>query len=221
MGGRANNSRREYGWSIHAQRGDSVCKNRFRIQRHELEERLLAGLQERVLREEFIDYVVCGLRDELRERHEALNSELTALGEEKHRIQGELKRLVDTIATGTAPPSFMEAIAEREARIRTITDKLVEPGADSLQERLEELRALAVERLTQLRGLLTDPEAIHEARALLAEQIGKFTLDRVQGAGKISFRASGEIDFFGEDAFTRVGGAGGVVCSQGLQYSLL
>ena len=57
MGGRAETSRSEYGCSLHAQRDDSVCKNGLRIQRQQLEGRLLAGLQERVLREEFIDYV--------------------------------------------------------------------------------------------------------------------------------------------------------------------
>jgi Recombinase zinc beta ribbon domain len=117
VGGRANTKRSEYGCSLRAQRGDSVCKNDLRIQRHGLEGRLLAGRQARVLREEFIDYVICGLRDESRQRHEALNSELKQFREEKHRIEVELKRLVDMIAAGTALPTVMSAISER-ARIR-------------------------------------------------------------------------------------------------------
>ena len=92
-------------------------------------------------------------------------------------------------------------------------ERLVEPGQDSLQEKLEGLRTLAVERLTQLRGLLTKPAAIYEARALLAEQLGKFTLERVQDGEIVTFRADGKIDFFGEDALTRVGGAGGLACT--------
>ena len=50
-----------------------------------------------------------------------------------------------------------------------------------------------------------------EARALLAEQIGKFTLEQVSEDGKVSLKADGQIDFFGEEALTRVGGAGGPV----------
>jgi hypothetical protein len=107
----------------------------------------------------------------------------------------------------------MSAITEREVRIRAITDKLVEPGPDSLQEKLDELRTFAVVRLTQLRGLLTNPSAIHEARALLAEQVGKFTLERVQEGGKIAFEANGKIDFFGDEALTRLSGAGGTACT--------
>lgn len=57
--------------------------------------------------------------------------------------------------------------------------------------------------------MLTNPKAVHEARSLLAEQIGKFTLEHVSENGEISFKANGQIDFFGEEALTRVGGAGG------------
>jgi hypothetical protein len=60
-----------------------------------------------------------------------------------------------------------------------------------------------------LRELLADPAAIHEARAVLAEQVGKFKLERILDAGQVSFRATGQIDFFGEESLTRVDGAGG------------
>ena len=56
--------------------------------------------------------------------------------------------------------------------------------------------------------LLTNPSAIHNARALLTEQIGKFTLERVQIDGKIAFKADGEIDFFRDESLTRVGAGG-------------
>ena len=49
----------------------------------------------------------------------------------------------------------------------------------------------------------------HEARALLADQIGKFKLEHVNGNGRISFKTNGNIDFFGEEVLTRAGGAGG------------
>ena len=207
VGGRAKTSRSEYGCSLHAQRGESVCKNDLRIQRQQLEDRLLAGLQDRVLREEFIDYVIAGLQEEIRQRHNAFGSWLKSLREEKQRIEVELKCLVETIAIGSGSQSIMAAITEREARLREITNQAVEPG--SVQEKLDELRSFAVSRLDRLRDVLADPKAIHEARALLAEQVGKFTLERVSEYGKVSYKANGEIDFFGEDSFTRVNGAGG------------
>jgi hypothetical protein len=103
----------------------------------------------------------------------------------------------------------MAAINEREARLREITNQVIEPGPESLQEKLEELRTFAVLRLTHLRELLTNPAAIHEARALLADQIGKFKLERVNENGRISFKANGNIDFFWEEVLARGDGAGG------------
>ncbi len=112
---------------------------------------------------------------------------------------------MDTIAVGNSSATFMAAINEREARSREITNQLIEPGPESLQEKLEELQTFAVMRLTRLRELLTNPAAIHEARALLADQIGKFKLERVNENGRISFKANGNIDFFGEEVLTRGG----------------
>ena len=73
----------------------------------------------------------------------------------------ELKRLVDTIAVGNGCATVMAAINEREARLREITNQVIEAGPESLQEKLEELRTSAVLRLTRLRELLTNPTAIH------------------------------------------------------------
>jgi hypothetical protein len=205
VGGRAKTSRSEYGCSLHAQRGNSVCKNDLRIQRQRMEERLLSGMQEKVLREEFIDYVLAGLQEELRDRGDAFSSELKAMRDEKLKIEVEL----EVIASGSGSPAVMAAINQREARIREITNRVIEPGPGSLEEKLEELRTFAVFKLTRLRELLADPAAVHEARAVLAEQVGKFKLERVLEAGQVSFRATGQIDFFGDETLTRVDGAGG------------
>ena len=209
VGGRANTSRSEYGCSLHSQRGDAVCKNDLRIQRKQLEESLLTGLQDKVLREEFIDYVICGLKEELKQKHEELESWKKTLQAEVERIELELKHLIEAIAAGNSSPTVMAAISEREARLREIRDQAIKPGPGSFQEKLDDLRDFAIARLNHLKELLTNPKAIHEARALLAEQVGKFTLERVEENGALSFKANGNIDFFGEEAFTRVGGAGG------------
>jgi hypothetical protein len=38
----------------------------------------------------------------------------------------------------------MAAITEREARIREITNQAIEPGSESIEERLDELRTFPV-----------------------------------------------------------------------------
>jgi site-specific DNA recombinase len=173
VGGRAKTSRSEYGCSLHAQRGNSVCKNDLLIRRDHLEEQIIGGLKEKVLREEAIDYVVLALQEELQQRHEAINADLKSMRDERQRIEGELRRLVESIALGNGSPAIMAAINDREARLRAITDKLIEPGPESFQQKLDELRAFALTKLAKLRALLSAPSAVHEARALLAEGIGK------------------------------------------------
>jgi site-specific DNA recombinase len=209
VGGRAKTSRSEYGCSLHAQRGDSVCKNDLVIRRDHLEHQLTRGLQDKVLREDAVDYVVAALQEELEQRHESLNAELRTLRDERQRIDGELRHLVESIAVGKGSPAIMAAINEREMRLRAIMDKLVEPGPGSFEEKLDELRTFAVTKLTRLRELLASQSGVHEARAMLAEQVGKLTLERTAEGEQINYRAKGQIDFFGEELLTRVGGAGG------------
>lgn len=86
---------------------------------------------------------------------------------------------------GNGSHAVVAAINEREARLRAITDKLIEPGEGSLQEKLDELRTFALERLTKLRARF----CVHEARSLLAEQVGKLTLERVSDGSGSAYRA--------------------------------
>jgi hypothetical protein len=87
-----------------------------------------AGLQDRVLREDFVDYVIAGRQEELRQKHDAFECWLLTLRDENQAIEMELKRLVEMIANGSGSPSIMAAITEREARLREITNQAVEPG---------------------------------------------------------------------------------------------
>jgi hypothetical protein len=63
---------------------------------------------------------------------------------------------------------------------------------------------------------------VHAARELLAEQVGKMTLKRTFDEGEVHYRVTGQIDFFGEDLLTRVGGAGGRIehCSPRIEFRI-
>jgi hypothetical protein len=86
---------------------------------------------------------------------------------------------------------------------------LLEPGPDSLGARLESLKTFAIARLINLRKLISHPQSVDQARAALADHFGRFTLQPVANADGNSYAAQGEIDFFGEEAMARTGGAGG------------
>jgi site-specific DNA recombinase len=206
--GRGRHGADRYGCSLHHQRGDGVCSNALLVRRDDLEERLLQRLSDAVLREEVSDYAVAGLKDEMEKRFETLNTELEQTRQRKRRIEGELSRLVRAIADGQPSKSPMSAIGTREEELR-FTDRLLEPGAESLSSKLEELKTFAVSRLTNLRKLISHPESVDQARAALAEYFGRFTLDPTNEAGEASYSVRGEVDFFGGQALARTGGAGG------------
>ena len=86
-------------------------------------------------------------------------------------------------------------------------ERLLEPGPGSLTETLGNLRAIAVKRLANLRKLVSNPENIEQTRAALAEHFGTFKVEPVNENGKLTYRC--QIDFFGDRAVVRTGGAGG------------
>jgi hypothetical protein len=126
----------------------------------------------------------------------------------KRQLEAEIARLVNSIAEGQPSQSFMTAIAERERELQTITDKLLEPGAGSLRATLDELRNFAISRLANIRELISHPESVDLARAVLAEHVGTFTLEPTIQDGELVYFAHGKVDFFGEEAMARTGGAG-------------
>jgi DNA invertase Pin-like site-specific DNA recombinase len=142
--GRGRHGADRYGCSLHHQRGDTVCSNALLVRRDDLEDRLLQRLSEAVLREEVIDYAIAGVAEELEKRFESLNSQLEQTRQRKRRIEEELDRLVGAIANGQPSKSLMSAIGEREEELRTITDRLLEPGPASLTEKLGTLKKLLV-----------------------------------------------------------------------------
>jgi len=126
----------------------------------------------------------------------------------KLQLEAELARLVNAIAEGQPSQSVMTAIGERERELQAITNKLLEPGPGSLRATLDELRTFAVSRLTKIRELISHPESMDLARAVLAEHFGTFTLEPTIQDGEPVYLAHGNVDFFGDEAMARTGGAG-------------
>ena len=62
---RSGYDRRRARLNTHAQRGDSVCTNGLMVRRLELDRQLLAGLQERVLHSDVVEYTVKRFEKEL------------------------------------------------------------------------------------------------------------------------------------------------------------
>jgi hypothetical protein len=99
------------------------------------------------------------------------------------------------------------------------------PKRNRLSDVMRNSRAFATSRTHAITSVRRVPPIIFAplwatpSREL--ERFGKFTLERISANGELSFKANGEIDFFGEEAFTQLSGAGGpdrTVCS--FEFSL-
>jgi hypothetical protein len=176
-------------------------ENAALVRRDELEQSVLKGLADSVLRIEVTDYAVARMEEALRKGHEKLNAELERMRQRKLQLEAELARLVNAIAEGQPSQSFMTAIGERERELQAITNKLFEPGPGSLRATLDELRTFAVSRLTKIPESISHPESIDLARAMLAEHFGTFTLEPTIQDGEPVSLAHGKVDFFGEAAW--------------------
>ena len=127
---------------------------------------------------------------------------------------------MNAIAEGQSSKSIMEAISERERELQAITNKLLEPGPGSLQATLDELRDFAISRLAKIRELITHPDSIDLARAVLAEHFGTFTLEPTVQGGEPVYLAHGKVDFFGDEANGWCRGPGShQACACGFQHS--
>ena len=191
VSGRGRNGADRYGCSLHHQRGTSVCTNSLLVRRDELEESLLRGLSESVLRTEVIDLAVEKMEEVLSSQFAGIDAELARLRQRKQALDSDLKHLTDALAQGRQSQSIMSAIGEREEELRAITDKLLEPRPGSLRAKLDELGTFALSRLTKIRELLAHPENVAKAHEAIAERVGQLTLEATtrMGNGRISLTA--------------------------------
>jgi hypothetical protein len=157
--------------------------------------------------------VVAKLEEALQEQFQILDAELRELKQRRQQVEAEIDRLVQAIADGQTSRSLMVAIAERETELKTITDRLLEPRPGSFTEILGNLRTIALEHLANLRRLVSNKENVEQTRAALAEHFGVFKLEPVSENGKLTYRAHGKVDFFGDRAVARTDDAGGLTCT--------
>jgi len=90
VSGRGRNGADRYGCSLHHQRGVTVCSNSLLVRRDELEESLLKGLSESVLKTEVVDYAVAKMEEALSEQYARLDAELARVRQRKQELDLEL-----------------------------------------------------------------------------------------------------------------------------------
>jgi site-specific DNA recombinase len=163
-----------YGCPQNTYRGESVCKNNMRVFRRKLEQDLLDGLQEQVMKREAVEYVLAKFEDELIAALAGVGSELEQMRQRKEELEREIGNLAEFVAQGDSSPAIRAALVDRERQISDITARLLAARPDSIQTKVGAIRRLVETEMKELRALLNSDSAV--VRAELARHIDSITM---------------------------------------------
>jgi site-specific DNA recombinase len=165
-----------YGCSMHAQRGDSVCRNALLVRRLDLERQLLAGLQERVLHPAVVDYTLRRFEEECEKAlagRDHANADLRRQEAELERnIANQLRGLSDGYSR-----LITEEIARLEYQLTSVRDRLRNSDPRALKLQMRDTRRFVETRLRRLDALWDGDARI--AREEIAKHVHKITLKPV------------------------------------------
>lgn len=181
-----------YACPLNFNRGDSVCENRVRVRRDILERDLLAGLQQKVLRREVVDFVLDRFEEELLQELDNIGGNMERMRKRKAELEAETSRLTAGLASGLYSVTVMAEISKREREIAEIGDRLLSSGPNSVRFKIKRLRENARRRMEDLRETLNGDPVV--ARAQLAKHVEKIAM-RPNGRFYI---ASGNWNLLGE-----------------------
>jgi len=158
---------------MHAQRGDSVCRNGLLVRRLDLERQLLAGLQERVLHPEVIDYTLNRFEEELSKAVAALRQGDADL----RRQAAELERAIANQPRGLSDgysPAITAEIAKLEGKLAEVRERLNASDHKTVKLKMRDTRRFIELRLRNLKELWEGEPRI--AREEIAKHVRKITL---------------------------------------------
>jgi site-specific DNA recombinase len=162
-----------YGCSMHAQRGDSVCKNSLLVRRLDLERQLLAGLQERVLHPEVVTYTLKRFEEELAKalaaQHQGDIHLRCQAAELEQSIANQLRALCDGYSA-----AITADLAKREQQLAAVRERLKTSDPQTVKLQMRDTRRFVECRLRNLSALLDGEPQI--AREEIAKHVGKITL---------------------------------------------
>jgi len=116
--------RKYYICTTHRRRGDKWCANALSVHMEELERAVLDVLVRDVLTPDVIEATVARVLSRVTERPDAIAAERASVEADLDRLEKELGRYAEAIATAGPLPALLGAIAERESRPQTLQAKL-------------------------------------------------------------------------------------------------
>ncbi|MCD1620948.1 recombinase family protein, partial [Salipiger manganoxidans] len=162
-----------YGCSGLRNKGTAICTNRTTIRRDAVEERVLAGLRERLLHPALLDTFV----EEYRRAWNAAQADTQAARAKAERelaqVEKKIAGLLSAIEDGMYHPSMKEKMAGLEDRKRSLTAQVAEASEPAVLRMHPSLVDLYRQKIGDLVTALSDPavrvQAAEAMRSLISE----------------------------------------------------
>jgi site-specific DNA recombinase len=191
--GRSRRGHRRYGCSQHFYRG--VCPNGVQIRKDLLEENLLGGLKDSVLKPEVVKYAVEEFSRQLEKSDSNLSHEMDRAAEKKRTVEAELNRLVAAVADGGHSASLLKATEQKEQELQTFNEQLQAFAASPQHVQPADITSFVINRLAVLRDLLKSD--VTQARAELLMHVTEIRLCPKRMDAGTDYVAVGEWNLFG------------------------
>jgi site-specific DNA recombinase len=183
-----------YGCLTHHTKGPRVCSNRMLVRQWDAEHAILETVKHDLLRPDVLDEAIGRVVDHL--DPEATDRETTGLETERTRIDAELRRLADAIASaGSDLPALVQAVQDREHERATLQARLEELAARRQLARLDRSRLDKDlrERLTDWQGLIQQqPQQARQGLRKLLE--GRLVFAPTADGTAVEFTGQGCLD---------------------------
>jgi len=193
----------KYGCPSRRYRG--VCSNSVMIRQDRLEEQLLAGLTQKLLRPDMLEYAVQRFAEKLQKRlkeieeeQRSLASGITALQGRRAELKAKGTNLAEAIAAMGHSPTLLAQLSAVERDIERIDEKIAQTNTPKdLSLSMQRLREFVTEKTLDLQSVLKGDVAA--ARRALANHIEKLTLTPKETLEGVVLEVSGDVDLFAGD----------------------
>jgi DNA invertase Pin-like site-specific DNA recombinase len=151
----------KYGCPSHRYRG--TCSNALMIRYEVLEQQMLAGLEQRVLKPEMVEYAIRCFQEELEKRLKEVKKRSTRqlceeanLRSEKERLRLQAANLADAIAANGHSPTLLRRLGQVEQQVADIDGQLAARKEFDVTASLDEIREFVTKELLDIRSILRE-----------------------------------------------------------------
>ncbi|WP_208861629.1 hypothetical protein [Paracoccus versutus] len=157
-----------------------------------LEDRVLAGLKDRLMTPEAAEAAVRSYAEELNRLNREHRANTAGWENELGRIEKQIAQIVEAIADGMYHPSMKEKMSGLEARKQELAALLAEAPRD-VPDMLPNAATLYARKIARLIEALNQPEERQEAAAPMRVLIEKIVLTPGPSRGEVYARLHGDL----------------------------